>query len=366
MECRIKIAELSGKAKLLTRTEGCVGKHSQGQSTRTEETIMSARGRDIWINDQRKRCAGPAEMSGSRDKKLLTLLVYPYTVVASTNKGGCQMRWKDQPYKHADWLSARVAEGLKAHEIAELCSVAKCTIFKWGKRLKVPMLHWHPRTRKYDMNHHFFDTIDTEMKAYTLGLWAADGTVLSTGWEARIGLHHRDAAILETIKQGIQYTGELHPQKDGRVMLNLCSIDIVAGLAKQGILPCKTHTLPFLQFPDELMFHYLRGLFDGDGSVGNTDVRFVSGSQPFISGFLQWYETRYGMQVWNNCEVAPDTGAKKWRLVFNRRDVKFVKELYADATVYIQRKYDNYLKWWSEYVYRGTRPPRGPYRKRKP
>ena len=48
-ECRSKIAELSGKAETLIRTEGCDEKRSQGQSIGAEETITPPRGRDTLL-----------------------------------------------------------------------------------------------------------------------------------------------------------------------------------------------------------------------------------------------------------------------------------------------------------------------------
>ena len=48
-KCRNKIAELSGKAERLIRTEGRDAKHDQGQSIGTAETIMSPRDRDTLL-----------------------------------------------------------------------------------------------------------------------------------------------------------------------------------------------------------------------------------------------------------------------------------------------------------------------------
>ena len=269
------------------------------------------------------------------------------------------MEIKDKKYKHKVWLEAQVAAGLKTHEIAQMCGVKKATIAKWASTLKVPMVHWSARTRKYDMDHTFFNVIDTEPKAYALGLWAADGTVLRTGWEARLKLHQRDSDILRALQDDIEFTGPLRVDGVSRC-LALCSVDIVHGLAAHGVHPNKTTTLQFPAFITDrrLLLHYLRGMFDGDGSIGK-QVRLVTGSKPFVTGFQAWYTATYGKPVYTLQED------NIYRVVCNRRDAEFIHDMYTGATVYMSRKYASYLRHWRGYTYTGPRPKRKPYKDRK-
>ena len=271
-------------------------------------------------------------------------------------------RWKDQPYKHAAWLRAQAAAGLKLYEIAKLCGVRPSTIAKWACMLRVPMVHWSARTRRYQFDQHYLDVIDTDSKAYMLGLLAADGCVARTGWEVRLKLRCRDVRVLHTLKKRIGFTGPLR-RSGADSCLALCSIDLVAALRAYGIHPCKSLTIIWPKLQDDLVPAFMRGVFDGDGSVLCKQVRLVSGSRLFVVGFSRWYRRVYKRALYIREER--DGVHPKWRVVLNRRDASFIQAMYKNATVYIPRKYAAYRMYWSNYVYRGLRPKRGPYKTRK-
>jgi hypothetical protein len=181
--------------------------------------------------------------------------------------------------------------------------------------------------------------------------------VLRTRWETRLKLHKRDVAVLHTLAAAMQFTGELRMDGDYRT-LALCSTQLVEDLRKYGIVPCKTFTVPFITLPGELQLHYLRGVFDGDGSVGK-QLRIVTGSTPFVNGLLRWYLNTYGSQPYTIYE------SNKTRVIFNRRDAQFVHALYGNATIGMPRKAQLYMQHWACYTYDGLRPKRGPYKKHK-
>jgi hypothetical protein len=104
--------------------------------------------------------------------------------------------------------------------------------------------------------------------------------------------------------------------------------------------------MPWPEIPEEYRLAYIRGIMEGDGSIGR-QCRFVCGSFQFVSGFADWYRGRYGKDFYMKVE---NTGVNpKWRVVFNRRDAQFVHDIYAGATVYMRRKYDRYLKFWKDH-----------------
>src|SRR5690606_461390 len=71
--------------------------------------------------------------------------------------------------------------------------------------------------RKYNLNEHYFDEINTEAKAYFLGLFYGDGCNIETRGTFVIGLQENDRHILETLKKEIETDKPIYvvkPKKD--------------------------------------------------------------------------------------------------------------------------------------------------------
>jgi len=136
------------------------------------------------------------------------------------------------------------------------------------------------------MIENFFETIDTEAKAYFLGLIFADGCICESGknrngLRLRLGLN--DLHILETFKSEIQTnnkiciiaardkinkkTGKKSHSKE-HYTLDICNKTLCGHLIRHGCTPRKSFTLKFPNtVPNHLMNHFIRGCFDGDGCV---------------------------------------------------------------------------------------------------
>ena len=98
------------------------------------------------------------------------------------------------------------------------------------------------------------------------------------------------------------------------------------------------------------MSHFLRGYFDGDGSICHNHnkhgVSFTS-SYDFIDGLS---EVLAGMGIYHN--IYGYKKAKKTATIqINRMDEmhKAVEYLYKDATIYMDRKYQKYLEFKAWY-----------------
>lgn len=132
-------------------------------------------------------------------------------------------------------------------------------------------------TRKYNYDETFFEKIDTEEKAYWLGFIAADGSIISNETILEIGLAKKDEQHLEKFIKSIKGSKEMIKQKKQNagkgklydaVRVSVCSAKMCKDLKKQNITPNKSLTLGFLNHIDKnLIKHYLRGYFDGDGSI---------------------------------------------------------------------------------------------------
>jgi len=124
-------------------------------------------------------------------------------------------------------------------------------------------------SRRHQFDERFFREIDTEAKAYWLGFLTADGH-MGRGLVVEVGLQEADAEHLKKLAAAVGWPGEvrLKPLSGGRhkAELRLCSMAMIGDLAAAGCTHPGTSRVP-PKLPPELVRHYLRGLFDGDGGI---------------------------------------------------------------------------------------------------
>lgn len=209
----------------------------------------------------------------------------------------------------------------------------------------------------YDKN--FFDSIDTEEKAYWLGFIMADGyTKLDKNnnpTQMTIEISKKDINLLDAFKKSIKSNYIIRERSrktcTGKIS-ETCSITISSHhLTKQlisyGVVPNKTY-IGFINeeiFNDneDLIFHYLRGYSDGDGTInkrkGNYVFKLVIKSKSILNTITNWIK-KY-------CNIDPKITVWEdaYRLsIQNKKDYFiFLEKLYKNANIYLDRKYQNYL-----------------------
>lgn len=209
----------------------------------------------------------------------------------------------------------------------------------------------------YDKN--FFDSIDNEEKAYWLGFIMADGyTKLGKNnnpAQMTIEIGKKDIEILNAFKKSIKSNHIIRERSrktcTGKIS-EICSITIssqhlTSKLISYGVIPNKTY-IGFINeeiFSDneELIFHYLRGYSDGDGTInkrkGNYVFKLVIKSKSILNTISNWIK-KY-------CNIDPKITIWEdaYRLsVQNKKDYFiFLGKLYKNANIYLDRKYQNYL-----------------------
>lgn len=117
-----------------------------------------------------------------------------------------------------------------------------------------------------------FDKISNHTEAYILGFIYADGFVMGKPFN-RFGimLARRDEELLKDISSYISDEVPLKYDERGEfksVRLIICRKELIENLNKLGVLPNKTHIdfgLP--NIPKEFILSFIRGYFDGDGSI---------------------------------------------------------------------------------------------------
>ena len=212
--------------------------------------------------------------------------------------------------------------------------------------------------RKYPIQEDFFDKIDTQEKAYILGLLYADGWNQTDRNVVGIGLKESDKEILDKITSLIQPTKPLGYYKKNKLKrgfensqneyrLVIANKRISERLVELGCGKAKTHNLTFPteeQVPSCLIRHFVRGYFDGDGSVsGDKQKQFnLVGTINFLLPLQQILieELGFSKTKLDQRHKERDNEIRSLRYCGINQCITFRDWLYKDATIYLERKYD--------------------------
>jgi hypothetical protein len=212
-------------------------------------------------------------------------------------------------------------------------------------------------SRRYDVDHEFFNKIDNEHKAYWLGFIYADGYVSKrkeTEKKVGIALSTKDINHLETFKKHIKSTYPIciyeykiksfgHGMKYCRLLMS--SDKLFDNLVAKGVFEKKTLILKFPDesiVPKELQNHFMRGYFDGDGSFKKRNDGFYAFSLCGTKEFLLKCQEILGKQTKLEKRHKDEKNNYSFSIGGRRQAKKAGAYLYNNATVYLERKYTRY------------------------
>jgi LAGLIDADG-like domain len=224
------------------------------------------------------------------------------------------------------------------------------------KRFQVPIRTSRESRHKFVDSSGFNDLL-TDWHAYWAGFIAADGCVFVDARRknverVQIILKISDVDHLQNLQRGLKtsvpvtlYNGQRKVAK-----LILYDHDLVKALAKWGIVPNKTLTMPWpTHLPLPAIPAYIRGYFDGDGTVyqrhrsqpgtswTETVCRFIPGSVSFLEGLEQELH-KQGIQT-NRIYRNQNTNAFVLPLSTKRENLLVFSDLiYTNCTVCLERK----------------------------
>ena len=125
------------------------------------------------------------------------------------------------------------------------------------------------RTKRYVYNKYFFEVIDTEEKAYWLGFIYADGYHNEKYHSIKITLKTSDYEHLLKFNKAIDgnLTLKIDNKGAGCKIIVTCK-KMSEDILDKGVMQCKSNKIIFPNFiSKELMPHFIRGYFDGDGCI---------------------------------------------------------------------------------------------------
>ena len=253
-------------------------------------------------------------------------------------------------YKDKEWLYKKYCEEkMSVIDIAKLCEVSKPTVYKWIRQFKLAREYVLPKrsSSRYSLNEKYFENIDNGNKAYWLGFIAADGCVVDKKGHRHlyIELAERDRCHLEAFKKEIEFNGPIYDMKArGRskpsCKLQISSSRMVLDLVKLGITSNKTHTLNAPDIDSKFYHHWIRGVFDGDGSISLRKSGHHGGEFFGTKSVIDFITSN----IPGSNKVSKKKKCKGFYHSFSGKKIieKIYDYLYCDSNVALSRKEDKF------------------------
>ena len=203
----------------------------------------------------------------------------------------------------------------------------------------MPYIH---HSRKYHLNQNFFAYWSPTM-SYVLGFWFADGYMRHEK-SYRIVFGSIDFDHLKLIKKALGSTSPIvrwrrHGILEKTNILCVRSKKLYFDLQALGGKRNKSITLRFPSFSDEFLADFIRGYFDGDGSVHfikykhskngkiYTNIRsnFTCGSKPFLESLRDILTNKLNLYYKKVCQYGPH----QFKLGYGQNDTgRLLKYMY--------------------------------------
>lgn len=252
-------------------------------------------------------------------------------------------------------------EGKNVLEISKILDIPNRRMSEMLKLHNIVLQGTGYRIKK---NQDFFEKIDSEIKAYLLGYVLADGCVsiepkrrngIVYSYNKRLTLVSsiNDREVINLFKEYIAKDAlikEYHNPRGAivrkrQLQLRFSSVKLINDLIKLNIQPRKTYHIDFKfdfnNIPTELHRHFIRGFFDGDGSMCNSQFSLISTSSDFLDQIKEIIEKIVPLATNNKYEFVGKT-VNWYKLYFfigrnNQKQLLF-DYLYKDSNFFLIRK----------------------------
>lgn len=248
-------------------------------------------------------------------------------------------------------------KGYKTTQIADFLKISVSSIHYYLKKNGLKTPENGETIRKFNHFISIFEKIDTEEKAYWLGFLYADGYNCASHRYIRLTLSTKDENHLIKFRDFIGGRKEIkNIFSTNSVYLSIYSSKICNDLINLGCFQNKTFILKFPtedQVPSHLIHHFIRGYFDGDGSVFTSNEKHhrsnkiepiihcrIMSTKDFLTKMIEI------LNIGNNKCIKQIDNVHEYQIKRKIRCEKLYDYLYKDATVFLERKkkiFDDYF-----------------------
>lgn len=230
--------------------------------------------------------------------------------------------------------------------------------------LEENVLFFKTKNSKRLIRHNFFNNINTEIQAYLLGFYAADGNVNLKRKTLRIHISKKDIEIINLYQEYICPEANIYianPCKiNGRNNIEyICkesiSIDINSSIIVNTLINlgygCRKTFLEFglPKLDKDLIIHFIRGYFDGDGCITGWISKELGKQDRFRCSFdicsntenilKEIKEFLYKNEIIVNINYIKRDNMYRLKTSSKKELKKIFNLLYKNSNFYLNRKY---------------------------
>lgn len=256
------------------------------------------------------------------------------------------------PYKEEIISSYKKGETIR--NIASSYNVDPRTVSSFLKQFGINIKKPHP-PKIYSVKEDIFQNIDTEEKAWVLGFIYVDGYIDSSKTKLKFTLAEKDRDVLEKIKSVLRSNSPIKRKERKQIKgtdyfgspaitLMISNSQICQDLEKHGAFYKKSLKLSFPFFlKEELIKHFIRRYFDGDGCITFGRHNFpkisIASNKEFLEGV---HDVLLKENIISNIYASNRSQVNSLEINAKLSVEKFLDYIYQDATVFMERKYQRY------------------------
>lgn len=197
-----------------------------------------------------------------------------YTI--ARKKGSGAIVWSEDQIRYI--IEEYTVKDRTLKELSEEFKVQPQSIRNLLRKQKIEITN--KKIKNYPRNSNYFEKIDTPDKAYWLGMMFSDGSITK---ERQVNLELKDEEHILKFQKAIGAKNhKINIIKDQRwskecvcYKLGLRDQKLAEDLKKYGCVPNKSYIqFDFPNIPEEFYPDFIRGYFDGDGSVYFTNNKY--------------------------------------------------------------------------------------------
>ncbi|MEG1494715.1 MAG: hypothetical protein RR406_00225 [Bacilli bacterium] len=259
-------------------------------------------------------------------------------------------------------LEKYINKKISFKQVSVELNISYNTVLRYAKKYNLKSGIGTKGAQKHTINENYFEMIDTEEKAYWLGFIAADGNIHSSVKNKpinrlQINLKGNDIGHLKAFNSTLLSSYNVEEKQVNKYnvcQLKINSTKLCSDLQKLGITPRKSLNVEMPILPKELIKHFIRGYFDGDGNIKNFTDK--NGRHRYNFNIVGGIDMLTAIKNNIPCETLIynlKRQAPIYSLETTKKDnlITIYNYLYKNANIYLNRKkdiFDNLMSRFTE------------------